>query len=744
MSTRSIKNAIESAIDEAYQRKHEYITAEHLLYALLHSREIIEILDNLDVDIQKVVTDLDWYLENELPTMSAEAVQKKEAPMQTVGFQRVLESAVLQVKYSSRSEIGTPDLLVALWEEKRSYGVHLLRKQGVTHVDLLEVISHGAPPEDEVYEQNWELQPNPEAPKKKESPLLKYTIHLTQLAREGKTQTLVGRTAELERTMQVLCRKTRNNPILLGEPGVGKTVLVHGLANKIVASDVPEVLADAEIYLMEIGTLLAGTKYRGQMEERLKATLDELEKMDSPILFIDEIHLISGAGAVSGSAVDVSNLLKPALASGRIRCIGTTTYDDFKRTIETDKALLRRFQKIDIEPTTIDETIKILQGLKIEYEQFHGVTYTDSALRAACELADKYIQNRFMPDKAIDLVDETGAKNRMTAREQRKATLDVLDIKEVVSKVARIPDLDANEDDRSVLVKLEESIRGQLFGQDSAVNAVVEAIKLSRAGVGEPESPVGSFLLVGPTGVGKTELARQLADKLSIQFIRFDMSEYMEKHTVSRLIGSPPGYVGYEQGGLLTDAIRKTPHAVLLLDEIEKAHKDIFDILLQVMDYGQLTDNNGRKSHFQNVILIMTSNAGSREDAKASIGFGDSGFSNADKEVERLFSPEFRNRLTDIVKFNRLKKEIAKRIAQKFIEQLQQQIKEKNVDLSITDPALEYLAEKGFDDRFGARPMKRLIEKEIRRPLAAEILFGKLQGGGAATIKVKDGLIAVD
>ncbi|MBN2714624.1 MAG: AAA family ATPase [Deltaproteobacteria bacterium] len=747
MSTKSIKHTIEAAIDEAYRRRHEYITAEHLLYALLHNHDVIDILDHLDVDIKKVVGELDWYLDNEVPVLSDEALERKESPIQTMGFQRVLESAVMQVKYSYRSEIGTPDLLVALWEEKRSFGVGLLKKQGVSQVDLLEVISNDDA-DDESEAPGWEIQPlrqgHNRRREEKESPLDKFTIHLTQLAREGKTQTLIGRDAELERTMQVLCRKTRNNPILLGEPGVGKTVMVHGLANRIAAGEIPDILRNSEIYLMEIGSLLAGTKYRGQMEERLKSVISALEKIDNPILFIDEIHLISGAGAVSGSAVDVSNLLKPALASGRIRCIGTTTYDDFKRSIETDKALLRRFQKIDIEPTTLEQTYEVLMGLKAEYESFHGAGYTDAALKAACDLAEKYIQNRFMPDKAIDLVDETGARNRMAKAENKKDTLDVTDIREVVSKVARIPDLEAGEDDRAVLKHLERNIEKQVFGQNTAVSAVVEAIKLSRAGVGEPGAPVGSFLFVGPTGVGKTELARQLAEQLSIQFIRFDMSEYMEKHTVSRLIGSPPGYVGYEQGGLLTDAIRKTPHAVLLLDEIEKAHKDIFDILLQVMDYGQLTDNNGRKSHFQNVILIMTSNAGSRDGSKATIGFGDSGVFNADKEIERLFSPEFRNRLTEIVKFDRLQKATAVQIATKFINQLQQQITEQKVVLEVTDDALELLADKGFDDLFGARPMKRLIEKKIRRPLAARILFGDLQKGGTAVIAAKDGDIAVE
>ena len=747
MSTRSIKHAIEAAIDEAYRRKHEYITAEHLLYALLHNHEVIDILDNLDVDIQKVVNELDWYLDNELPVLSEEAMEKKESPIQTASFQRVLENAVMQVKYSSRAEIGTSDLLVALWEEKRSFGVHLLRKQGVNQVDLLEVISHGNP-DGESEGPGWEIQPVREAgggkADRKESPLSKYTIHLTQLARDGKTQTLVGRDMELERTMQVLCRKTRNNPILLGEPGVGKTVMVHGLANRIVAGQVPEILRDAEIYLMEIGSLLAGTKYRGQMEERLKSVISALEKMDNPILFIDEIHLISGAGAVSGSAVDVSNLLKPALASGQIRCIGTTTYDDFKGTIETDKALLRRFQKVDIDPTSLDDTLAILKGLKSEYEAFQGVEFTEEALKAACDLAEKYIQNRYMPDKAIDLMDETGARNRMADENVRKLVLDVTDIREVVSKVAHIPDLEAGEDDRAVLMRLSESIRSQVFGQDDAVNSVVDAIKLSRAGVGEPSAPVGSFLFVGPTGVGKTELAKQLAAHLSIQFIRFDMSEYMEKHTVSRLIGSPPGYVGYEQGGLLTDAIRKTPHAVLLLDEIEKAHRDIFDILLQVMDYGQLTDNNGRKSHFQNVILIMTSNAGSRDGTRAAIGFGDAGAFNADREVDRLFSPEFRNRLTEIVKFGRLKHDITRQIAAKFIDQLRQQIVEQKVTLEATDSALELLADQGFDELFGARPMKRLIEKKIRRPLAERILFGDLQKGGRAVIDAQNGDIVVE
>jgi len=745
MSTRDVEQVIRHAVDEAVSRRHEYITVEHLLWALLQRRDIADVLERCDADVHATMEALDGYLKKEIPTVAEGAPDT--APARTVGFGRVLERAVMQVQYSGRSDVEANDILVAIAAEEDSFGVWLLARQGATLMALQAAVSHDDDDAPDREGPAWELPSGAAAKRsnrKKVDPLSAYTVCLTDRADTGQVEPLVGRDDVLESLARVLCRRTRNNPVLLGEPGVGKTAIVHGLCARIVAGRVPAPLARARVYLMEIGSLLSGTRYRGQMEERVKGVLDALSRQENPVLFIDDIHLISGAGQVSGSAVDVSNLLKPALSGGRIRCIGATTWEDYKRTIEHDKALARRFQKIEVVPDTVDSTIEVLRGLRPGYEAFHEVAYSDEALRAAAELSDRHIPERFLPDKAIDLIDECGAANRLRSDDNRATTIEKSHIREIVSKVARIPEIEADADDRDRLFHLESRIRAKLFGQDHAVAAVVQAIQLSRAGLSAPSQPVGSFLFAGPTGVGKTELARQLAHHLAVPFIRFDMSEYMEKHTVSRLIGAPPGYVGFEQGGLLTDAIRRTPHAVLLLDEIEKAHGDLFDILLQVMDHGELTDNNGAKARFQNVVLIMTSNAGSRDISKKGIGFSrgvDTGA--GDRELERLFSPEFRNRLTDIVRFSPLSREHARCIVRKFIDELSAQAAERRVTIDVTDEAVDRLAQDGFDDVFGARPLKRLIEKTVRRALAERILFGDLKDGGRAEVTVQDGAVTV-
>jgi ATP-dependent Clp protease ATP-binding subunit ClpA len=736
MGQEGLQFALQEAIRQAVSNRHEYVTVEHLLYALLFQEQAAQVVQHAGGNAEELQTDLQAYLLREVPTMDAD--QEDKEPKQTLGFRRVLERAVLQVRSSGRSQTDTRDVLVAVWGEKQSYGVYLMERQGMSRLAMLEYISHGvSKTEDDgfetVHEGEYETGGRPAL-----QPLEEFTVNLTTMAKEGKLDPLIGRTAELERIMQVLCRRKKNNPMLIGDSGVGKTAVVHGLAEWIVDDRVPTILKGAEIFLLDLGALLAGTKFRGQFEERMKAALHGLKQKEKPILFIDEIHMIVGAGAATGNTMDVSNMLKPALQMGEIRCIGATTHEDFRRSLESDKALVRRFQKIDIVESTVDETIKILEGLKGRYEAFHGVRYVDDALSSAAELSHRYVAERFLPDKAIDVIDEAGARNQMRAEEERKDDLQQADVEEVISKIARIPDLTAKESDRQRLNRLEREMKKVVFGQDASIEAVVNAIKISRAGLSHPDQPVGSFLFVGPTGVGKTEVARQLADKLKVGFHRFDMSEYMEKHTVSRLIGAPPGYVGYDQGGLLTEAIRKTPHAVLLLDEIEKAHSDLFDILLQVMDHAALTDNNGRQADFHNVVVIMTSNAGSREMSSKSIGFSKSlKLSGGAKELERLFSPEFRNRLTETVTFANLTHEVMEKIVHKFIAEVAGQLKERNVSITLSQKATKWLAEEGYDEIFGARPLSRLIQKTIRQPLAEEMLFGKLVDGGQVKVGLK-------
>jgi ATP-dependent Clp protease ATP-binding subunit ClpA len=697
----------------------------------------VPVLKACGVDIDRLRHDLETFIDNRLKGI---ITQNPSEPLPTAGFQRVVQRAAVHVQSSGRKEVTGANVLVALFSERDSHAVSFLENQGMTRLDAVDYISHGkakVPGRTRTRRVSGSEEENggEAAVKQGNEALGAYCVDLNQKAREGRVDPLIGREHEVERTIQVLCRRTKNNPLYVGEPGVGKTAIAEGLARKIVEGDVPDVLKESVIYALDMGALLAGTRYRGDFEERLKAVLSELKKKPNSVLFIDEIHTIIGAGATSGGSMDASNLLKPSLQSGELRCIGSTTYKEYRNYFEKDRALVRRFQKIDVNEPTLEDSVKILRGLKSNYEKHHNVRYTDEAIRAAVELSAKYINDRKLPDKAIDVIDEAGASAQVKPAAGAKKTVRTKDVEQVVASIAKIPPRSVSVDDRERLSTLERDLKLTVFGQDEALHTLVSAIKLSRAGLGHPEKPIGSFLFAGPTGVGKTEVAKQLATALGVQFLRYDMSEYMEKHTVSRLIGAPPGYVGFDQGGLLTDGIRRTPHAVLLLDEIEKAHPDLFNILLQVMDHATLTDNNGRKADFRNVILIMTTNAGAMEMAAAAIGFG--GRSNADKgpkAIERLFTPEFRNRLDATVSFHSLSPEVVERIVDKFVMELDAQLNEKKVFLELTPAARKYLAAKGYDPTFGARPMARLIQQEVKRALAEEILFGRLKDGGKATI----------
>lgn len=736
MSDQGAQFAIQAAIRQAYSRNHEYVTVEHLLYALLYDKGASKVILACGGDIESMKNELDAYLEDGVPKLPEKL--RDEDPKQTIGFRRVLERAVLQVHASDRAQVRATDVLIAVFEETESFALYVLKKNEINRLDVVDYVSHGSAKVEGEPEFGDAGDEGSDAPQKQ--PLEKFTSNLTKLAAEGKLDPLIGREHEIQRVMQVLCRRTKNNPVLIGDSGVGKTAIVYGLAQKIARAEVPDILKDTEVYLLDLGSLLSGTKFRGQFEERMKACLNALKKKAKPILFIDEIHMISGAGAASGSTVDVANLLKPVLQTGELRCIGATTHEDFRRNLEHDKALVRRFQKIDVPEVSVEDAVQILEGLRQYYEDYHRVTYTDEALQSAVDLSDRYIAERFLPDKAIDVIDEAGASNQMLPTSERKDTLSRVEVETVVSKIARIPDLSASKSDKERLVALEQRMKEVVFGQDEAIASVVGAVKLSRAGLGPPDNPVGSFLFVGPTGVGKTEVARQLATTLGVGFKRFDMSEYMEKHAVSRLIGAPPGYVGFDQGGLLTEAIRKTPHCVLLLDEIEKAHGDLFDILLQVMDNAALTDNNGRQADFQNVLLIMTSNAGSREMVQQSIGFESRvDVSKGAKEIERLFSPEFRNRLTEIVTFRPLDRTVMRMIVDKFVRELSTQLTERKISIELTLAARDWFAENGYNEVFGARPLARLIQAKIRQPLAEEILFGRLEKGGQVKVDIIDG-----
>ena len=733
MITKELQATLTLAVQEAARRQHEYVTLEHLLLAITHDRRGAEVLRNCGVDIDKLRTQIIDFLEK-----TFESLDEPAGPFKTAMFQRVLEYALLHAQSSGQKEIDAGHMLAALFEAENSQAVYLLRLQGVSKLDVLNFVAHGISKIGESPEPHFAGEEG-EAPPVAD-PLEAFTSNLIKRAADGEIDPLIGRGPELERTIQILCRRRKNNPLFVGEPGVGKTAIAEGLALKIQQKNVPEVLADAEVYSLDMGGLLAGTRYRGEFEQRLKAVINALIKKKNAILFIDEIHTIVGAGAVSGGSMDASNIVKPALASGKLRCIGSTTYAEYKAAFERDRALARRFQKIEVGEPSLEETIEILNGLKSYYEEHHGVTFTPEAIRLAAELAAKYIHDRHLPDKAIDVLDEAGARVRMQPKDARVATIGEHEIELVVARMAKIPPktIAASEKDR--LGHLEADLRAVIYGQDHAIKQVVNAIKLSRSGLGNPEKPIGSFLFSGPTGVGKTELSKQLAQSLGVEFIRFDMSEYMEPHTVSRLIGAPPGYVGFDQGGLLTDAINKTPYAVLVLDEIEKAHPNLFSILLQVMDHATLTDNNGKKADFRNVILIMTTNAGAREMSEAGVGFGESSKSGKGRgAIERAFAPEFRNRLDAWIAFEPLGFQTIEQVVDKFIAELQGQLSAKKVTLELHEGGRRWLAEHGYDRAFGARPMARLIQQKIKEPLVDEILFGKLQSGGNVVVDASGG-----
>jgi len=739
MITKELQAAINRAVDEAIKRRHEYLTIEHLLFALLKDRTASEVIRQCGGNLNQLRLDLESYFSEQIDILPG---TEEQLPEQTAAFQRVLQYALLQAQGSGQQQIDGGNMVAAIYTEEHSQARYLLEKQGITRLDVLNYISHGI--------SKLDNNPNPlrnenNAEDEDDSmpvrdPLAAFTVNLVERAAEGRIDPLIGRVAEVERTIQVLCRRRKNNPIYVGDPGVGKTAIAEGLALKIHRNEVPEVLRSSEIFALDMGALLAGTKYRGEFEQRLKAVINALVKKKNAILFIDEIHTVVGAGAVSGGSMDASNILKPVLASGDLRCIGSTTYSEYKNAFERDRALARRFQKIEISETSVEDTVRILEGLKRYYEEHHQVRYTGPALRAAAELAAKHINDRFLPDKAIDVIDEAGASVKLLPPSRRPKTIQPKDMEIIVARMAKIPPKTVSVSDKERLQNLERDLRSVIFGQDHTISQVVRAIKLSRSGLGNPTKPIGSFLFSGPTGVGKTELSKQLAISMGVEFIRFDMSEYMEKHTVSRLIGAPPGYVGFDQGGLLTDAINRTPYAVLVLDEIEKAHPDIFNILLQVMDHATLTDNNGRKADFRNVILIMTTNAGARDVSAEGIGFskGASG-SRGKGAIERTFSPEFRNRLDAWIAFNPLSREAVELVVAKFIGEVQAQVAEKKVHVEITEAARKWFAEHGYDLLYGARPMARLIQSKIKEPLAEEILFGKLQNGGDLLITEKEG-----
>ncbi len=741
-----LNKELESALNQAFKRArelhHEFMTVEHLLLALLDNPSAAEILTACGADLKELRRDLTNFLDETTPLLPPDDERETQP---TLGFQRVLQRAVFHVQSSGKREVSGANVLVAIFSEQESQAVYFLKKQNISRLEVVNYISHGISKiqDEESSEQQNEDEEGTESPQ--QNALEQFTTNLNELARQGRIDPLIGRKAEIERTVQVLCRRRKNNPLFVGEAGVGKTALAEGLAKRIVEGEVPEVLADSVIYSLDLGALLAGTKYRGDFEKRLKAVLAQLRKEPHAVLFIDEIHTIIGAGAASGGAMDASNLVKPVLASGDLRCIGSTTYQEYRGIFEKDRALARRFQKIDVPEPSVEECVQILEGLKSRFEEHHAVRYTHQALRTAAELADRYINDRHLPDKAIDVIDEAGANQRMQVPSRRKKTIGVKDIEAIVAKIARIPPKTVSSDDMQVLKNLERDMKMVIYGQDEAIDSLAAAIKLSRSGLANQEKPIGSFLFAGPTGVGKTEVTRQLARIMGIELIRFDMSEYMERHTVSRLIGAPPGYVGYDQGGLLTEAITKHPHAVLLLDEIEKAHPDVFNLLLQVMDHGTLTDNNGRKADFRNVILVMTTNAGADQLNRASIGFTRQDHSSDAMEViKRSFTPEFRNRLDGIIQFRQLGPETISQVVNKFVFELEGQLEEKGVTLELDEEARTWLAVHGYDPDMGARPMARLIQEKIKKPLAEALLFGELAGGGHLRITVKDEELAFE
>jgi ATP-dependent Clp protease ATP-binding subunit ClpA len=742
MLSRNLEKTLHRALAYANERRHEYATLEHLLLALIEDQDALAVLRACSVDLEKLRRDVTHYVDNELGNLVSNHVEDAKP---TASFQRVLQRAAIHVQSSGREEVTGANVLVAMFAERESNAVYFLQDQEMTRFDAVNYISHGiakAPGRSEtrrVQGSEEEERGSTEGGKAKRGhdALDAYCVNLNKKARNGKIDPLIGREHEVDRTIQILCRRQKNNPLYVGDPGVGKTAIAEGLARRIVQREVPEVLQNATIYALDMGALLAGTRYRGDFEERLKAVLAELEATQGSVLFIDEIHTVIGAGATSGGAMDASNLLKPALSSGTIRCIGSTTYKEYRNYFEKDRALVRRFQKIDVNEPSIEDAVKILRGLKPYYERHHKVRYTSEAIRTAVELSARYIGDRKLPDKAIDVIDEVGAAQMLLPENKRRKTITAKEVEAVVATIARIPPKSVSRDDKEVLKNLDRDLKTMVFGQDNAIESLVAAIKLARAGLREQEKPIGSYLFSGPTGVGKTEVARQLARTLGIELTRFDMSEYMERHTVSRLIGAPPGYVGFDQGGLLTDAIDQHPHQVLLLDEIEKAHPDLFNILLQVMDYGKLTDHNGKTVDFRNVILIMTTNAGAADLAKPAIGFGSEVRTGDDQEaINRMFTPEFRNRLDAIISFSPLSPQTIGRVVDKFVLQLEEQLADRNVQIVLEEGAREWLAKKGYDKLFGARPLGRVIQESVKKPLAEELLFGKLTKGGVVKVSV--------
>jgi len=745
MLNKELEYTLNTAFRDASDKHHEFMTVEHLLLALVDNSSAASVLNACGADLSQLKKELAAFLDETTPVLSTEDARETQP---TLGFQRVLQRAVFHVQSAGKDEVMGANVLVAIFGEPDSQAVYLLNSQNVSRLDVVNYISHGISKVSGDEEGDNFNQPEAEevdgaSPSK--SPLERFATNLNERAKLGKIDPLIGRDHEVERTVQVLCRRRKNNPLFVGEAGVGKTALAEGLAKRIVDGEVPDVLADSTIYSLDMGALLAGTKYRGDFEKRLKAVLADLAKNPHNVLFVDEIHTIIGAGAASGGVMDASNLLKPALASGELKCVGSTTYQEYRGIFEKDRALARRFQKIDVPEPTVDEATQILMGLKSRFEEHHEVKYTRQAIRLAVELADRYINDRHLPDKAIDVIDEAGAKQRMSPASKRKKTIGVKDIEKIVAKIARIPEMRVGNSDREKLSTLERDLKMVVFGQDAAIESLSTAIKLSRSGLGQEEKPIGSFLFAGPTGVGKTEVTRQLSKVMGIELIRFDMSEYMERHAVSRLIGAPPGYVGYDQGGLLTDAINKTPHAVLLLDEIEKAHPDVFNLLLQVMDHGTLTDNNGREADFRNVIIVMTTNAGAEQMNRPSIGFTSKNTTGDSLEaIKRAFTPEFRNRLDAVVEFQGLDRETIGHVVDKFIIELESQLDAKNVTVEVSSEAREWLAENGFDPAMGARPMARVITEHIKKPLAEELLFGELASGGHVRITLRGGELSFE
>ncbi len=743
MLSKELEVSLNNAFKLAREKRHEFITVEHLLLSLLDNRAATDVLQACGSDIEKLRKDIVGFIEETTPVLPPNVTRDTQP---TLAFQRVLQRAVYQVQSSGTGEVTGANVLVAIFSEQKSQAVYFLNKQNVTRLDVVSFISHGISKvegSDDGF--NAEAVEDDSAASTSKSALEEFATNLNEMARRGKIDPLIGRRDELERTIQILCRRRKNNPLFVGEAGVGKTAIAEGLAKKIVDEEVPEVLADATIYALDLGGLIAGTKYRGDFEKRLKAVVDQLKRQPGAVLFIDEIHNVIGAGAASGGVMDASNLIKPVLASGELRCIGSTTYQEYRGIFEKDRALARRFQKIDVVEPSVSETIEILKGLRDRFQDHHKVKYTNKALEAAAELAARYINDRHLPDKAIDVIDEAGASQRLLPVSKRKKSIGVIDVENIVAKMARIPPKNVSLSDKEQLKNLDRDLKMVIFGQDTAIETLTTAIRMSRSGLGSDEKPIGSFLFSGPTGVGKTEVSRQLAHILGVELVRFDMSEYMERHTVSRLIGAPPGYVGFDQGGLLTEAITKSPYAVLLLDEIEKAHPDVFNLLLQVMDHGTLTDNNGRKADFRNVILVMTTNAGAEQMSRRSMGFAVQDHTTDGMEhIQRMFSPEFRNRLDAIVQFAPLSRDHVLNVVDKFIIELEEQLRDKSVSIDFDMASRCWIAEHGYDPKMGARPMARVIQEHIKRPLANELLFGELANGGSVSVRVEDDALVLE